>query len=136
MRSPAAFIASLKPSVRCCALRSFGGPSMMPTSSPAFSFEPRYAPTSFAPRRLSGPTNGIVMFAASCAASSNGLSIAITMMPAPIAFAATGSSAFESAGAMTIALTFASISVSTMWICPATSLSVSVPFVARSSCDA
>jgi hypothetical protein len=40
--------------------------------------------------------------------------MAITMMPAAIAFAATGSSAFESAGAMTIALTFASMSDSTM----------------------
>ena len=62
--------------------------------------------------------------------------MAITMMPAAIAFAATGNSAFESVGAMTIAFTLAAISSSTRWIWPAVSVSVAVPFIVRSSCDA
>ena len=35
---------------------------MMPTSSPAFSCLARYSPTRRAPLRLSGPTNGTLMF--------------------------------------------------------------------------
>ncbi|MCY1453118.1 hypothetical protein D9M71_700890 [compost metagenome] len=58
----AASIASLKPAVRAWALVVVDTPSMMPTSSPALSFLARYSPTSRAPLRLSGPTNGTLMF--------------------------------------------------------------------------
>ena len=56
-----------------------------------------------------------------------------TMMPASAAFLRTGTSAFESAGAMTIASTFETIICSTMRICAAVSVSSLMPLVIRSN---
>ncbi len=130
--APALSIASLKPAVRCCALVVVQTPSMMPTWSPAFSFFARKSPTFCAPLRLSGPTNGTLRSFDFSTSGSSRLSMLTTMMPASTAFLTTGTSAFESAGASTIASTFDTIICSTMRIWFAVSVSSLMPLVIRS----
>ncbi len=135
---PAASIASLKPAVRCWALVVVETPSMMPTSSPAFSRFARYSPTSRAPLRLSGPTKGTPIFFACSTCGSKRLSMLTTTMPASSAFFTTGTSALESAGAITSASTPETIICSTMRIWLEVSVSSLMPLETssnRSACS-
>ena len=59
------------------------------------------SPASLAPARLSGPTKGTEIFFAASAAGSRRLSMLTTMTPLAIAACTTGTSALESAGAIT-----------------------------------
>ncbi len=103
---PPVFIASSKPSVRCIPLNALGTPSIIATLSLGLNLPAKYSPASRAPLRLSGPTKGILTPLSARTPASNLLSILTTVIPASIARLHTGTSAFESAGAITIASTF------------------------------
>ena len=80
-------------------LNAFGAPSMMAIGSPRLRRAATASPTSLAPLRLSGPTNGIASRRSASTPASKRLSMLTTAMPACAARWATATSARESAGA-------------------------------------
>jgi hypothetical protein len=77
--------------------------------------------------RLSGPTNGTTRFFSLSASASSLLSMLTTITPLAAASASTGTSAFESAGAMTIASTCSTSICCTILIWAAVSVSSLMP---------
>ncbi len=113
-------------------LKAVGTPSMMAILSPSESFAATASPTIPAPSRLSGPTNGMAVPVSARASASSLLSMFTITIPASAARFKAGTSALESAGAMTIASTPRATICSTMFTWAVRSVSLEMPLTMSS----